>query len=432
MNHPRAQALIDWIHARQLFGKKNGLDNMTALLGALNDPHKNLRIVHVAGTNGKGSVCAMIECALGANGLKTGMYTSPFLCHYRERISFSGQSIDEDAFVRAGERVRRIVDALPKGIVPTAFELGTAIAFCAFEEAHVEFAVIETGLGGRLDATNVVWPQICVITNIALDHVEYLGDTVEKIAWEKAGVIKPDVPCVLYPAEKCVKDVFESVACSVGAQLIYAQDTPIKNASESMCGASFQLAMAHWGTVGVSINLPGAHQVENARLAMIALEKLALTDRRIDRDACARGLEQTIWPGRLEWIKDNILLDGAHNPQGADVLCNYVRRFLAGRKIVLVTAMMQDKQPEAFVHRMAGVIDLAVVTQLNMPRALNAQPLAGLYAQAETQAITMPDASSALEYAHGCIGENGIILVAGSLYLVGETRSNLRRISKIM
>ncbi len=416
----RSSELIDWIHGARRFGEKNGLDNMHALMGALGNPERALKCVHAAGTNAKGSVCALIESALRANGYRTGLYTSPFLVEYRERIRIGGVPISEPAFERAGNRVYEAVRSMPH-LAPTAFELGTAIAYLAFYEAGADIAVIETGIGGRLDPTNVILPEASVIANIGLDHMEQLGDTIEKIAFEKAGIIKPGRPVVLYPQKNPeATRVIEAVCLERGAPLLKAERLPVEVRGITPRGASFRCDVPHIGPVDAHLNLAGRHQLENAQLALAALSALAGRGWALTPEETSRGLQDARWPGRLDWADDRLLLDGAHNPQAARALRAYIDEFLPGKRIVLVTAMMRDKQPEACAEILVPGAAAVIATQVEGPRALPSEALAEIYRAHGAPATAVPSPSEALRAARDEAGPEGVVVACGSLYLVGE------------
>jgi dihydrofolate synthase/folylpolyglutamate synthase len=416
----RSNELIDWIHGARRFGEKKGLNNMEALLGALGNPEKTLKCVHVAGTNAKGSVCALIESALRASGYRTGLYTSPFLVDYLERIRLDGAPVDEASFERAGNRVREAALSLP-GLLPTSFELGTAIAYQIFAEHQVDVAVIETGIGGRLDPTNVIMPEISVIANIGLDHMDQLGNTIGEIAFEKAGIIKPGRPVALYPQkDPAATRVIEEACREKGARLLRAERLPLTILDVTARGARFRCEAPSLGTVEAEIRLAGRHQIENAHLAIAALELMrergwALTPKEI-----AKGFAAARWPGRLDWADDGLLLDGAHNPQAARALREYLDEFLPGRRIVLLTGMMRDKQPEACASLLASCAAFVVATQVEGPRALSAQDLANLYQARGARAEAIPEPGQALQKARVLAGPGGVVVACGSLYLVGE------------
>lgn len=421
-----AQSIVDYIHGARVFGEKKGLDNTRALLGALGNPQDGRAFVHVAGTNGKGSTCALLESCLRACGLKTGLYTSPYLTRYNERVRVNGAPITDETLAHVGARVREAAQALEKdGVKPTSFELGTALALLAFWEADTDIAVIETGIGGRLDPTNVIAPRACAVCTIARDHVEQLGGDVISIAGEKAGIIKEGVPLALYPQTPEVEAVFEKTCRDRHARLCRAQDVPFETLQTNARGADFSVVLPGFGRVRARVNLPGDHQAQNARLALLTLSLLKEQSFKLDAAGVEAGMEKTVWPGRLEWARENLLLDGAHNPQGARALRAYLDKWLAGRRIVLLTAMMADKQPEMGASILAGAASDVVATQVDSPRALPAQALAGIYRAAGARAEAAPNVQSALSRAQALCGADGVVLAAGSLYLVGEVRGLL-------
>jgi dihydrofolate synthase/folylpolyglutamate synthase len=416
----RSSELVDWIHGARRFGEKKGLNNMEALLSALGNPEQTLKCVHVAGTNAKGSVCALIESALRAAGFVTGLYTSPYLVNYAERIRINGAPVDEELFERAGNLVREAAHAIPD-LAPTAFELGTALAYLAFRERGVDVAVIETGIGGRLDPTNVIVPEVSVIANIGLDHMEQLGGTIREIANEKAGIIKSGRPVALYPQkESTATRVIEEVCQARGAKLLKAESLPLGVLDVNARGARFRCEAPCLGVVDAEIRLAGRHQIENAHLAVAALELLTQRGWALKPEDVARGFAAARWPGRLDWADDHLLLDGAHNPQAARALREYLKEFLPGRRLVLLTAMMRDKQPEACAQILAPCAKLVIATQVEDPRALPAGALADIYRIRGVRAEAWPEPGEALEKAREAAGLGGVVVACGSLYLVGE------------
>ena len=417
-----AQA-IAWIDGLRYASEKNGLSNMRALMNALGNPQDRLRCVHVAGTNGKGSTCALLERMLRECGLKTGLYTSPYLMRYSERMRVNGQPIDDEAFVALAERVREQAEALVEtGVRPTWFELGTAMAFLWFAEQHVDAAVIEVGLGGRLDATNIISPEICLIGPIGLEHTKQLGDTLEQIAFEKAGIIKPGVPVAVQRQQtESVRDVFRRVAAERGAPMTDLADMPRENLICHAHGAEFDFAGHH-----ARIALAGRHQADNACLALAGLDLLRQKGWALNEDTAMAGLGKAVWPARLEWIDSRTLIDGAHNAHGVRALAQYVKEFLPGRRIVCVAGMMKDKDTDECAAILAGMADAAVATQIDYPRAMPCEELAaqlrahGLDAEAEA------DERQAVARARVLAGEDGVVLICGSLCLAGDLRLTLK------
>ena len=415
-----AQA-VDWIFGLRYKGEKCGLSNMRALLERLGSPEKGLRCVHVAGTNGKGSTCAMLERMLRACGLKTGLYTSPYLMHYGDRIRVNGLPIPDGDFVRLTERVREAVEALlDEGVRPTAFELGTAVCFLYFAEQRVDVAVIEVGMGGRLDATNVIVPEVSVIAPIGMDHTHILGDTLTLIAAEKAGIIKEGVPVIVQDQALPVREVFHRAAQASLSPIVDLADSRLVIERIDARGAAFTL-----NDERAEIRLCGRHQVQNAALALSTIHLLRQKGWSLPEDKALEGLKQTVWPGRLEWLEDRLLIDGAHNPHGAQALAEYVQTFLKDRRIVLLVGMMKDKDVAACTHLYAQIAREAVCTQVDYPRAMPGEELARLCRAQGMDALAEPSVPHALEIARERAGSDGLVIVCGSLYLVGDVRLRL-------
>lgn len=389
---------VDFIHAARMTGQKNGLANMQALLDLLGHPEHSFSAIHVAGTNGKGSVCAFMQAALRVCGYRTGLYTSPYLERYNERMRVDGVPISDDALVSHMERIAKAVGALrAAGVDPTVFEMGTALAFCHFAAEQVDVAIVEVGLGGRLDPTNVLMPAVTAIASIGLDHQQILGDTIEQIAAEKAGIAKPGVPMVI------------TAQMEDGARRVI-------QAHCEMVGAPLCVATAYDGALG----LPGAHQAHNAGLAKAALQKaLPVSD-----VAIAEGFCRARWPGRLEWLLGGrLLLDGAHNHQGAQALAEYLRA-LPKANTVLLCGIMRDKDWGKVVKTLAGVSDhvVAVVPEVG-ERALPAEQLAEAFAAEGVCAEASSTVAGGLEKALSVAGPGGRVVAAGSLYVVGAVRA---------
>ena len=418
-----AQDVIAAIHASLGNGDKHGLRNTEALLREI-APDRKVPVIHVAGTNGKGSVCAMVESILRHAGMRTGLYTSPFLQAYNERIRLDGVPVTDEALARYGNSLLDASERLAlSGIHPAPFELGTALALSVFEGEGVDAAVIEVGLGGRLDPTNVVSPVVCAITAIGMDHMQYLGNTVEAIAGEKAGIIKPGVPVVAQKGVPSVEKVFAETAARQNAPLCSLRDDMILASS---CGregsvASFRLR-EDWPDV--FIPLPGEHQVRNALTALAVAEELTRQGFPLARGDVYRGIAETRWPARLEW-HDRILLDGAHNAQGVGCLSSYVQEHLRGERLVLLTGVLAEKLGDDMLRLLASIAPRAVTVTPDNPRALSGEELARRLTAAGCQAESAPSLASGLARARSLAGSGGIIVAAGSLYLMGALRTEL-------
>ena len=411
-----AQSAIDWVTGARWKGEKHGLENTRALLEALGHPEACMgRVIHVAGTNGKGSTCAMIDAGLRAAGFRTGLFTSPYLCRFRERIRVNGAPISDGELMSVAGRVRAAAETLlEKDIKCTTFELLTAMACLHYAETGVDFSVMEVGMGGRLDSTNVLSPEVSVIAAIGMDHMARLGSTLPEIAAEKAGIIKPETPAVVLSQSAEVMAVFRETAREMRAPLF--ETAPYEIIESDAYGCAFATELPAAGLVRQRISLPGAHQAANACLALTALDRL-----RIDMPRAQAGVARAKWPGRLEWI-GNVLIDGAHNPQGARALKAYAEEALKGRRVVLLTGMMQDKQHAACADIFSTFADEIVTTSVDWPRALDAFALAEDY---HGRAVSEPSIPAALARARRMAGEDGAIVVAGSIYLAGDVRNLL-------
>ena len=415
---------------------KLGLEGTQALLGALGHPERSFRAVHVAGTNGKGSTCAVIERVLREAGIRTGLFTSPHLVDFRERIRVEGRWADE---ARLGERLEHI-QSLPEGRERTFFEVCTALAFDDFAARGVDWGVIEVGLGGRLDCTNVLRPQVCVISSIGLDHTEILGDTLEKIAAEKAGIVKPGVPVVVADRDPRVRSVIAAAARDQGAPLLEVGDqvrvralpesnhAAIAPGPRSRASRRLEIEADAWGRLEAASPLLGAHQDLNLAIALEALAELGRQGLVIPREAVRRGLEQVRWPGRLEPCPDHPRLwwDGAHNAAGIEKLCTAWSESLpAPRAIVL--ALSRDKDAAAIVHMLARFAPGAqmIATRTRIERALDPAEIERLARETGLDArrvACVPDACrAALDHA----GDQGLALLTGSLFAVGEAMKAL-------
>jgi dihydrofolate synthase/folylpolyglutamate synthase len=420
-----AQA-VSYIHAAQYTGEKNGLENTRRLLCALGVPKTPVPAIHVAGTNGKGSVCAMLDSMLRAHGLRVGLYTSPFLQFYNERIRLQGVPVADDVLARAVARVKEAAEGLAQeGMRPTAFELGTVTAFLIFHEAALDIAVIEVGMGGRLDPTNVLTPLVSVITALGMDHTAYLGDTLEKIAGEKAGIAKAGVPLVLYPQAEQAAAVVRDACERKGAPLFALEPGQAVFREADALGSRGDFHLPGGWMRDVHIPLPGLHQVQNALTALWAMA--VLPGFAISPQAMREGMARLRWPARLEWAgkRPRVLLDGAHNPQGMAALRQFTELFLYREKRVLLTGVLREKLQGDMLRDMAALADTAVTVAPGDGRALPAQELAQALWGAGCRAEAAGSLSQGLARATALAGPQGVVLAAGSLYMAGELRGLL-------
>jgi len=413
------------IHSVYPSGKKEGLTNMRAVMTRLGNPQDRLAMVHVAGTNGKGSTCAMIERALREAGYKTGLYTSPYIERYNERIRINGNPIEGEKLAQLVERVWPVIESCrEEGLCITEFELGTVLAFMAFAQENVDIAIIEVGLGGRLDPTNIINPLVSVITNVGMDHMHFLGDTIEEIAMEKAGIMKPDTPVVLGWQTDGVRVVLMDSAKALAISVLEPQ---AQNVRELRRGVAFDAAMDGGTIRELTVSLTGRHQAQNAMAALGALQVLRQRGfDRITEGSIRQALADVHWPGRLEYFGD-VILDGAHNEPGVRALCAYMDAWLKKEKTVLLTGMMADKDVSAMTQMLAPRVRCVVTTQPAIPRAMAAQELAAEFEKQGASALAIAAPKAALERAREIAGEDGTVLCAGSLYLIGEIRTLLRQ-----
>ncbi len=424
-----AEQVIDAIHGSYQTGSKNGHRNVLELLARMG---VSLRprgcgkpvYIHVAGTNGKGSTCAMLAAILKAAGYRVGLYTSPFLQHYQERIRIGGVPLTDELMVRYGNPLADASEAMRLlGDFVTPFEMGTALALAAFEGEGCDFAIIEVGMGGRLDPTNIIHPAVCAITAIGLDHMGFLGNTLEEIAGEKAGIIKAETPVVCYPARESVRRVFAAAAEKVSAPLIQLDEQDILHAQADLHGSAITCQLdALWENV--RINLPGQYQQRNTMTVLALVEELRRQGHAIPEDAVRRGLMDTVWPARLEW-SGNVLIDGAHNPQGVDALVQYVDAFLADRKRVLLSGVLADKLQAEMLAQMVHISPEIVTVTPDTPRAMPAAEYAQRLNDCGARAIAAETLAEGLAKARELAGEDGVVIAAGSLYFAGALRTEL-------
>jgi dihydrofolate synthase/folylpolyglutamate synthase len=394
-----AQLLARLAGVRTL-GVELGLDRVRLALSRLGDPQARLAAIQIAGTNGKGSTAAIAEAVLREAGLRTGLYSSPHLARFTERIRIDGQEVDGDRLAALDRRVAATEVPL------TYFEIATALAFLAMAEADVEIAVLETGLGGRLDAVTACTPWATGITSIGLDHTEYLGDTLAAIAREKAGILKPDVPCFV-------------------GRLPPEADAEIERAADAVGAPLFRFG-ADFGAPPFPIALAGAHQKENAALAaQLARAAGRQLSRPIDDRVMARGLAGVRWPGRCERVGDDLLFDCAHNADGAQALAAALPGLAAGRRVVLLVSIVGDKDPDAMLASLAPSAAAVVATRSDNPRALPAAGLAATAGRFIADAVACDDPIAALDEARRRAGPGGLVVVCGSMFLVGLLRAHV-------
>jgi dihydrofolate synthase/folylpolyglutamate synthase len=400
---------------------KLGLERVSMLLARLGNPQYSTRFAHVAGTNGKGSVCAMIESALRTAGFRTGLFTSPHLIEPTERIQVAGRPVTRDLFADAFYRVHHAAEALlATGIIdshPTYFETVTVMALVLFRDLATDVVALETGLGGRLDATNVVSPQICVITPVDYDHEAYLGKSLEAIAAEKAGIIKPGARLVTGPQHASVQSLLEGRAGELGVAVIRHSEWAARDLEVDAHGSRF-LASGP-ADYRIECRLAGEHQVDNALTAVAALHAL---DTPVE--AVEEGIRLARWPGRLERVmrEPEVILDGAHNPAGAAALARHIRRFYGDRRVWLIFGAMRDKAVAEAAAVLFPEAAEVILTAPDHPRAVRPETLRDLVDHPKLRMVpSLRDALQVLSEA----AAGDAVFITGSLYLVGEARAVL-------
>ncbi len=403
------------------FGIKLGLATIRRILANLGNPHRRYRTIHVAGTNGKGSVASGIASVLRASGYRVGLYTSPHLVRFNERIQVDGSEITDADIVRLYRRVKR---ALPGGREPTFFEFTTAMALDEFARRKVDWAVIETGMGGRLDATNVVAPAVTVVTNVSLEHREYLGPTLAAIAFEKAGIIKRRTPVVTGVRQPSALAVIRRTARMKSAPLYcLGKEFSCRRTGSQQFNYS---GLSHrWSDLATS--LQGSYQVGNAALVLAACELLQRKAPRIDLERIRRGLSAHRWPGRLEVVCTTplVMVDGAHNLDAARQLARHLTHYLDGRKLTLVVGILDDKPYQAMLRLLLPLAERVIATQAKINRALPAATIAAFAKTIVPDVTVEPDVAAALRQAMRTAAPGSLTLAAGSLYVVGEVKAAL-------
>jgi len=426
MNYEEA---LEYIHSTYRFGSKLGLENIKDLLRRLDNPHERFGVVHVAGTNGKGSVTSMLTHVLHEAGYRVGMFISPYLERFTERIQVDLKEIEHDHLARITQRVKeKVEEMVSEGKNhPTEFEIVTAIGFAYFAEREVDCAVVEVGLGGRFDATNVVNPIVSVITSISYDHMDVLGDTLGKIAFEKAGIIKQGRPVVTYPQLPEATDVIKRVARERNAPLFEVNRSGIQVIASEVGRQVFNYSFGGDNFSNVVIRLTGRHQILNAATALTAVAALRREGFAIPDDAVYRGMERAFWPGRLEVLghQPYVILDGAHNESGAQALAGAIKEYFGGKPVTLVMGILKDKDIDAIVKHICPLAESIIVTRPDSPRAMDPAELAVKVKRYCRDVTVEPDVERATAMGLGKVARDGVLLFTGSLYLIGRIRGLL-------
>lgn len=421
---------LNYLASLNTFGINLGLGRIEKLLELMDHPERKFKTIHVAGTNGKGSTTAMLASILTASGIKTGMYTSPHLSEYTERMVVNGQEITPNQF---GEAIAYTSGFMGKIVThglghPTEFEVLTAAAFHYFAMCEVEYAVIEVGLGGLLDSTNVIVPEISVITNVTLDHTDKCGSTVGEIAHHKSGIIKEGVP-VVTAARGQALDIIKNIAREKSAAC-YSYGQHFSSRFIELVGHRQKIAveLEKQGEINIfDVNLLGGHQVENCAVAVMVARLLGQSNKRIDASAIEKGLMHVQWPGRFEVIpgQPTVIIDGAHNPDGVRVLRENLDEFFKDREVVFLLGILQDKDVKTMVNTLIRYQNKVVVVAPLSERAGKAEAVAGQIQAEHVEVANSID--EGLKRATLLAGKEGVLCIAGSLYLIGAVRKIICR-----
>lgn len=431
---------VDWINGLIPFGIRPGLERIERLMELLDHPHRRLKFIHVAGTNGKGSTCAFLTHALISSGYSVGTFTSPYITKFTNRFQYNGTDISEAELTLLANRLHPLVLRIADSELgsPTMFEVSTALAILYYAEVcHPDVVVWETGLGGRLDVTNIVTPIVSVITNVGHDHTDVLGDTLEKIAFEKAGIIKPGVPAVSCVSQPEVIAVLKDKAAASKSTLYLAgedfgyENVQIKDGSQTF---TFK---GPFRTLELGIAMKGEHQLSNAAGAMMVLEVLRqYMAFMLEDDDVLEGFRRTFWAGRLEEVSTSprIVLDGAHNPEGAESLARSLPQFYKYNKLNLLMGMLANKHHESYFKHILPIVDTLILTEPDFRKKMDAEDLQAIaeslrekYAKENLEIIVEHNWGQALQLLQSITAEKDLAVVSGTLYLISDVRSTLLR-----
>ena len=416
---------IDYIQATKKFGSKPGLERIRRLCELLDNPQKYLKFAHVAGTNGKGSVCACLSSVLISAGYKTGLFISPSIQRFSERIRIDGREISEAETAEYTSIIKEKIDIMKQESDdhPTEFEIITAMAMLHYKKHNCDIVVLEVGMGGIIDSTNIIDDDtslVAVITSIGFDHMEYLGPTLPEIAAKKAGIIKNGGVTVVYPAKPEVMKVFEEVCAEKNAVLKKLDEKDIKILSQSIDGTSFDFGLYK----GLNISLLGKYQIYNAALSILACEELKAKGLKISDENIREGLKNAKWPGRFEIVHKTplIIIDGAHNPEGAQALLKGLQYYFPGKKLTFICGCLADKDIGAIFEPFGVTAKRFITLTPDSPRAKQGDELAAEIKRFHNDVIYKNNAAEALEYVLSTSEPDDIICAFGSLYFIGGVR----------
>lgn len=419
------QEALNYINESHKFGIRLGLDNMRNLLELLGNPQDKLNVIHVAGTNGKGSTCSFMTSILKESGYKVGLYTSPFLETFTERIKINGENIPEEDVARIVTLIKEKIEQ--RDIYPTEFEIVTAMAFYYYCEQGVDFVALEVGLGGRYDATNIIKASdVSVITSISLDHVGILGDTVAKIAYEKGGIIKENGTAIVYDQSDEAKDVIKDICKEKNARYIEVKFDDINIKQSDIYSQVYDCSIMGKEYEDLEIKLIGDHQVNNSILALSAIDFLKETKGlNITEEDIRKGLINTKWPGRIEKIMEKpiFIIDGAHNEDGARSLAKAIDKNFNGKKATLLIGMLEDKDIDGVLEILMPYFNKVITTTPDNPRAIDSEKLKDKISKYVDNIVSKPSIEEAVEYTLKNSSEDDIVISAGSLYMIGTVRT---------
>ena len=409
---------LKYIHGVSNFFCKPGLDRIKELCQGLGNPQNDLKFIHVGGTNGKGSVCSMLSSVLTEAGYRVGLYTSPYILEFNERMRVNGKNIDKDTLARLTERAKAVAEKMADS--PTEFELITAIAFLYFKEEKCDVVVLEVGMGGRLDATNIIGkPHLAIITGIALDHTAFLGDTIEMIAAEKAGIIKESSVALWGGESKVAEAVIEKEVSKKQSILCKTDYSELNIKAYDLSGTTFD----YRDREDIKISLLGSYQPRNAAIVLDAVDNLSSNGLQVSEEAVRGGLLKARWPARFEIIgtEPTVIFDGAHNPQGVRATATSIKDYYGDKRVIILTGVLRDKDYVAITDAICEVADSVYTLTPDNPRALEALALADIYRAKGIGATPCPSVENALALAlEEARRKDTALICLGSLYLYGE------------
>ena len=429
MNYEESLKYIENTHK---FGIKLGLDSTGKLLELLGNPQDNLNVIHVAGTNGKGSVCSFISNILKEEGYKVGLYTSPYLETFTERIRVNGENIQEEDVARIITLIKDKIDIMiSEGYSsPTEFEIVTAMAFYYYNEKNMDYVVLEVGLGGRYDSTNVIKnPLVSVLVSISLDHIGVLGDTIGKIAYEKAGIIKENGTAIVYKQVKEAENIIKEVCEKQNAKYIEVNFDDVLVKKSDIYSQVYDCTIMDEKFDNIEIKLIGEHQVNNSIVALNVVKFLRDNKNiNISNESIKNGLLTTKWPGRIEKIMENpmFIIDGAHNEDGAKSLSKALEKNFPNKKLTMLIGMLVDKDIDSVLEILMPKFNKVITTTPDSDRAISAEELKNKISKYVDDVVSIKDIDKAVKYTLDNSNEDDVIISAGSLYLIGEVRTLLK------